>query len=127
MGVNNGVKPFEPRIASLMSRNTFKNSNLASVAKFFENKLTTQFATLKIVGADEARYLATRFLQRLCMHARIEDDDWNTCPIGFHNRRNDLTRTTGCNTERRDLALNKVFDDLHLLLDVHFSLRCLND
>src|SRR5262245_24392432 len=126
MGVHNGVKPFESRIASLVSRNTFKNSNLAGVAKFFENKLPTQFAALKIVGADEARHLATRFLQSLRMHARIEDNDWNTCTIGFYNRRNDLSRTTGCNAERRDLTLNKVFDDLHLLLDVHFSLRCLN-
>src|SRR5258706_14591593 len=118
------MKPFKSRIAGLVPRDAFKHRNLTTAAKLLENELARQLAAFKIIGADKAGYFAASFLESLRVDARIENHDRDTGPIGLHNGRDNLTRAAGSDAKRRDLALNEVFDDLHLLLNIHLAFGC---
>ena len=99
-----------------------ENANLRLAARGVHGVLTRQLAALVIVGADERLHLHTRIGRGLGIEAGVDDDDRDAGVPGFHERRNDLARPARGDHQYFDARLAKVFDNLHLLVDVHLAL-----
>ncbi len=125
--VDRGMEAAQARIAGLMAGDALEDGYPADSAQFFDDALAGDAAAVKIVGADEGGHFSTGLGQGRRIHARIQDQHRDAGPVGLENRRNHLARTGGGEADRRDLALNEILDDLHLLFDIQLAFSRLDD
>src|SRR6266540_2321642 len=121
------AEAFQTRVTRLMTWNALEHSNLAFAAKLFGNALACEFAALVVVRADESRYPSFRVAQGPGIHARVNDDHWNVCAVGFVDGRYNFARTRRRDAQRGDFGLDQVLNNLHLLFDVHLALSRLHN
>ena len=101
-----------------MTRNSLENRDARLTVRLLDDEARRDPAPLVVIGADEAQHLRARLLRRGRIELGVHDDHRNPGAIGFHDRRHDLPGPAGRQTQRLDIGLEQVFDDLHLAFDI---------